>query len=167
MAMLSAKLTLCVVLSFALVSGVIAQTRCPIGTQMGSIQCIPDTPEMQEQEPPASKPTGEWVKTWGAIAGSDSTGEAGTSVGMVSKKEAEDTAIRRCAVNGASDCKLNLVYRNQCAAMVSTQSDSFYQGSATKERAIDLAMDNCKKNAPGECKVLYSDCSEPLFRKYR
>ncbi|MGK4489847.1 DUF4189 domain-containing protein [Xanthomonas hortorum] len=166
MTMLSARLNLCVVLSFALVPGVIAQTRCPIGTQMGSIQCIPDTPEMQGQEPPSSKPTGEWVKTWGAIAGSDSTGEAGTSVGMVSKNEAEDTAIRRCAVNGASDCKVNLVYRNQCAALVSTQSDSFYQGSATKERAIDLAMRSCKKSNGGECKVLYSECSEPIFRRY-
>lgn len=65
--MLSARLNLCVVLSFALVPGVIAQTRCPVGTQMGSIQCIPDTPEMQGQEPPSSKPTGEWVKTWGLL----------------------------------------------------------------------------------------------------
>ncbi|MCE4317463.1 DUF4189 domain-containing protein [Xanthomonas hortorum pv. gardneri] len=85
---------------------------------------------------------------------------------MVSKNEAEDTAIRRCAVNGASDCKVNLVYRNQCAALVSTQSDSFYQGSATKERAIDLAMRSCKKSNGGECKVLYSECSEPIFRRY-
>ncbi|MCC8556379.1 DUF4189 domain-containing protein [Xanthomonas hortorum] len=144
-----------------------AQTACPAGVAPGSPQCGPDSGTSRGDIPaPPPKPTGEWVKTWGAIAGSDSTGEAGTAVGRLSENEAKEAAIRRCAINGPGDCKINLVYRNQCAALVSTQSDSFYQGSATKERAIDLAMRSCKKSNGGECKVLYSECSEPIFRKY-
>ncbi len=61
---------------------------------------------------------------------------------------------------------MNLIYRNQCAAMVSTELDSFYQGSATKERAIDLAMRSRQKSNVGDCRVLYCGCSEPVFREF-
>ncbi|WP_081422257.1 DUF4189 domain-containing protein [Xanthomonas cannabis] len=156
-----------IALLISLTASAFAQTACPAGVAPGSPQCGPDSGTSRGDIPtPPPRPTGEWIKTWGAIAGSDSTGEAGTAVGNLSEEEAKDAAIRRCSVNGASDCKVNLVYRNQCAALVSTQSDSFYQGSATKERAIDLAVGNCKKSKSGDCKVLYSGCSDPVFKKY-
>ncbi|AZR22572.1 MULTISPECIES: DUF4189 domain-containing protein [Xanthomonas] len=156
-----------IIVLVSLTAPAFAQTACPVGVAPGSPQCGPDSGTSRDNIPmPPPRPTGEWIKTWGAIAGSDSTGEAGTAAGELSEDKAKDIAIRRCSVNGASDCKINLVYRNQCAALVSTQSDSFYQGSATKERAIDLAIGNCKKSRSGECKVLYSGCSDPIFKKY-
>ncbi|WP_242004176.1 hypothetical protein [Xanthomonas sontii] len=40
-----------------------AQTRCPVGAQAGSAQCLPD-----DEASAPSRPTGEWIKTWGGIA---------------------------------------------------------------------------------------------------
>ncbi|WP_337998732.1 MULTISPECIES: DUF4189 domain-containing protein [Xanthomonas] len=144
----------------------LAQTRCPVGVQMGSIQCIPDSPEMQEQQAPASKPTGEWIKTWGAIAGSDSTGESGVVVGKLSQEDAKNSALHQCSLGGASDCKIDFVYKNQCAALVSSDTKSFSQGSATEERAVDLAKGRCEKSGGKECRLMYSGCSDPIFKKY-
>ncbi|MDV2451203.1 hypothetical protein GGR79_002241 [Xanthomonas arboricola] len=139
------------------------QTRCPIGTQMGSMQCIPDTPEMNGTQTPSSAPTGEWIKTWGAIANSSSTGEAGSAVGKLSEEEAERAALRQCAVGGARDCKVQLTYKNQCSALVSSDSESFFQASPTEIRATSLAKKSCKASNSGSCKVVYSECTKPIF----
>ncbi|WP_456361848.1 DUF4189 domain-containing protein [Xanthomonas arboricola] len=133
---------------------------------MGSIQCIPDTPDMQGQQAEPSGPKGEWIKTWGAIANSSSTGEAGTTVGKLSENEARQAALRQCAVGGAADCKVKLTYQNQCSALVSSSSQTFFQASPTEARAINLAQKSCEESDSGSCKVMYSECTKPIFRKY-
>lgn len=137
-----------------------SQTACPNGVAPGSPQCGPDSGTSRGDIPaPPPRPTGEWIKTWGAIAGSDSTGESGVVVGKLSEEEAEKSAIRLCALGGAADCKVDFVYRNQCAALISSDTKSFSQGSATEKRAIDLAMSRCLKSGGGDsCKVKYSGC---------
>lgn len=150
-------------LLFGLQAG--AQTRCPMGVQAGSIQCIPDDPQTGQSAPP--RMTGEWIKTWGAVAGSDATGESGVVVGKLTEEEAKSAAIHQCALGGATDCKVDLAYKNQCVALVSSEVNSVSQSSATKQRAIDLAMSRCAKKSGGrECKVMYTACSDPIFRKY-
>jgi len=145
---------------------VFAQTRCPMGAQAGSIQCIPDDlPAAGQSAPP--RPTGEWIKTWGSIAGSDALGESGSALGKLSEQEANETAVRLCAAGGAKDCKVNLSFYNQCAVLVSGPESSYTQGSANIERATGLAMKACEKSNGGQsCKLLWSGCSDPIFRKY-
>ncbi|MGX0954764.1 hypothetical protein AB7M18_000892 [Pseudomonas viridiflava] len=140
-----------------------AQTRCPMGAQAGSMQCLPDDPQYNQSAPP--RPTGEWIKTWGAIAGSDATGESGAVVGKFSEGEAREAALRLCAEGEAKDCKVNLVFRNQCAAVVSSKTDSFFQGAESEEIALDLAMKSCEKLG-SPCSVIYSACTDPVFKKY-
>ncbi|PKV13573.1 DUF4189 domain-containing protein [Xanthomonas prunicola] len=143
----------------------LGQTRCPIGTQMGSMQCIPDTPEMRGGgSDPA--PTGEWVKTWGAIAMSKSTGDVGTTKGKLSQGDAKSSAIQQCSKNGADDCKVTLVYRNQCAALAASQHSTFSQASASKDVAISQVINICERSGGGACKVVFSECSDPFFKKY-
>lgn len=136
-----------------------------MGAQAGSIQCLPDEPQYgSTSAPPRS--TGEWIKTWGAFAGSDSTGEAGTSANKLSESEAKAAALRQCALSGAKDCKIDLVYRNQCAAITTTPNRSYFQSAPTEQEAAEMAMKSCVKGNSGECKVLYSECTKPYFRKY-
>ncbi|WP_239687053.1 DUF4189 domain-containing protein [Xanthomonas nasturtii] len=160
------QLVLCIFSFFILCPSLNAQTRCPIGTQMGSMQCIPDTPDMRGQQAPPPRPTGEWIKTWGAIARSNSTGEAGSAVGKFSESEAQQAATEQCALGGAKDCEVRLSYQNQCAALVSSNSQSFYHSSVSKKAAIKSASKSCEASDTGSCKVIYSECSEPFFRKY-
>ncbi|WP_166774780.1 DUF4189 domain-containing protein [Xanthomonas sp. CFBP 8151] len=97
-------------------SGAFAQARCSIGTQMGSTQFISDTPEMKPQNAP-SQITGEWIRTWGAIASSDN-GDIGSSTGKFSEEDAKVEAIKICTNFGNSDCEVNFTYKNQCVAVV-------------------------------------------------
>ncbi|MCQ2996439.1 DUF4189 domain-containing protein [Pseudomonas syringae] len=144
-----------------------AQTRCPMGAQAGSMQCLPDDLQGGSQSNSEPRWTGEWIKTWGAIATSRALGEAGTSANKLSEDEARAAAIYQCSLGGATDCKVQLTYRNQCAAFASSASaGSYFQAAETEKIAIKLAKSNCDKNSDSECKVMYSGCSEPIFHKY-
>ncbi|MCC5045472.1 MULTISPECIES: DUF4189 domain-containing protein [Xanthomonas] len=143
------------------------QTACPNGVAPGSPQCGPDSGTSRgEIASPPPRPTGEWIKTWGAIAGSDSTGESGAVVGKLSQEDAKNSALYQCSLGGASDCEVDFVYKNQCAALVSSDTRGFSQASATKERAVDLATSRCEKSGGKDCKLMYSGCSDPIFKKY-
>ncbi|WP_371856709.1 DUF4189 domain-containing protein [Pseudomonas sp. Irchel 3A5] len=142
-----------------------AQTACPGGVAPGSPQCGPDSGTSRADSAP-SRPTGEWLKTWGAIAMSSSTGEVGAVVGKLSEGDAKSSAIKQCAKGGANDCAVQLVYRNQCAALAASQVDTFFQSSPSEELAESNVKKVCDESGGGTCKVLYSECTEPLFRKY-
>ncbi|MEA9710818.1 DUF4189 domain-containing protein [Xanthomonas campestris] len=143
------------------------QTACPVGVAPGSPQCGPDSGTSRGDIPdPPPRPTGEWLKTWGAIAGSNSTGETGAVTGKLSRQEAEKRAIQLCAEGGAPDCKINLTYKNQCAVSVSSEKKSFFQGAESKEVATNLAMKDCESYGGGKCNIIYSGCSDPIFKKY-
>ncbi|HIE4562800.1 TPA: DUF4189 domain-containing protein [Stenotrophomonas maltophilia] len=51
--------------------------------------------------PAPARPLGEWVKTWGAIAVSRATSDAGVSTGLRSKSAAEKNALSKCRMSGA------------------------------------------------------------------
>ncbi|MCD5987903.1 DUF4189 domain-containing protein [Pseudomonas sp. CDFA 553] len=142
-----------------------AQTACPGGVAPGSPQCGPDSGTSRADSAPA-RPTGEWIKTWGAIAMSKSTGEVGTVVGKLSEGDAKISAIKQCAKGGANDCAVQLFYRNQCAALAASQVDTFFQSSPIQQLAESGVKKVCDESGGGTCKVLYSECTEPLFRKY-
>jgi hypothetical protein len=111
------------------------------------------------------------VLTWGAIAMDSDTGDVGTSVGKLSRREAKREAIARCAAAGSTDCKLQFVYHNQCAVIAgpsengkSVGGTAFAQGGATIEIATRLALASCMAKRGGhECAIEYSDCSTPIL----
>ncbi|WP_157935111.1 DUF4189 domain-containing protein [Xanthomonas prunicola] len=83
-------------------------------------------PAMQGQQPPTVEPTGGQIKTWGAIPGFDATGEVGTAVGKFSESDAREAMIRQYALGGEGDCKVDLTYRNQCAAFEISGNEAFF-----------------------------------------
>ncbi|MXV07280.1 MULTISPECIES: DUF4189 domain-containing protein [unclassified Xanthomonas] len=139
-----------------------AQTRCPVGAQAGSAQCLPD-----DEASAPSRPAGEWIKTWGAIATSPS-GNGGVSSGRFSKDEAQSVALQNCKNAGVKNCTVEFVYYNQCVALVYPPGGNggiFYSAATVKE-AVSLAKSKCETSAKAECKVAISECSRPVFKKY-
>lgn len=117
----------------------------------------------QQQLPP--QPTGYWEKTWGAIAPSPVGGVLGTAVGASSKEEAERLALADCQAKGGGSCQVDLVYHNQCAAMVVGDKRLRLQGAESVEAASELAMSRCEESDTN-CKVYYSACTKPIFHKF-
>ena len=143
------------------------QTRCPMGAQMGSIQCIPDDLPAGGQSAP-SRPTGEWIKTWGAIATSDS-GDIGSSTGKFSEKDAQAESLKICADFGNADCKVSMTYRNQCVAVVQAargRTGGKIITAATADIAEKRALEKCRQDSGATCVVRGTDCSDPFFRKF-
>ncbi|MFC3656606.1 DUF4189 domain-containing protein [Xanthomonas hyacinthi] len=163
-----------------------AEQGCPPGQipaqSTGSMaSCGPIPPGYYtQQEPVAPRPSGEWKKTWGAIAiGSiDSITSYGVITGKHSKTEAEEDALKRCASHGETNCKIGLAYRNQCAVIAEPQIDgkpfangfSDFVGAGTTSEASTVALERCKADnkstAGAACKIIYQTCSEPIFQKY-
>lgn len=150
-----------------------AEGRCPpgqypVGGQgVGGCAPIPSSNGSAGQSGPVT--IGRWIKTWGAIATAPSSGDMGASVGKRSKKEAAEEALMRCASHGAKDCRVGISYKNQCVAYADPEPGSNGTVSASvaasKEQASDLVLSHCAKRGGGQCKVLYTDCSEPVFEE--
>lgn len=125
----------------------------------------------QQLPTPPPRPTGEWIRTWGGVAVSSTTSDAGVSTGKLSKRDAEQDAIAKCSSSGARDCKVSVTYFNQCVSWViprgrTGKGRSGIGTGPTLERAESLAQGICENDKPGACEVVYSDCTEPLFKKY-
>ncbi|WP_157823722.1 DUF4189 domain-containing protein [Acinetobacter proteolyticus] len=116
------------------------------------------------QTPP--RPTGYWVKTWGAIAPSGLDAVLGTAVGADSKKEAERLALAECKAKGGENCKVQLAYHNQCGVMVIGAKELFTARAGSIEEATEVGIKYCKDSKDTNCRVYYSACTEPRFVKY-
>lgn len=139
----------------------------PIGGQ-GVQGCAPipgaSTP------PPAPRPTGEWLLTWGSIFTSPSTGATGVASGKLKKAEAVAEARANCSSKGASDCIEEISYENGCVALTDAPRGSNIPGGrgtgATIDSAVEKSNQICLKNGASVCTVAYSNCSMPVFRKF-
>jgi len=142
----------------------LAQTACPVGTAAGAATCGPTGGDEIATQ---SRPTGEWIKTWGAIATSPS-GDGGVSSGRLSKEQAESVALQNCKNSGVQSCKVEFVYKNQCVAAVYPvgADGGVFSTAATIEGAVSRAKSRCESLKKGECKVAISECSDPVFRKF-
>jgi len=155
-----------------------SQTACPIGVAAGSPQCGPSalpTGTNQEVAPaPRAVPTGRWITKWGAVAIADS-GDMGVAVGKASRREANNEAVRQCKTWGSPGCKPLHSYANQCAAIARTDGDeatatikSMFSGGDTVEAASSRALSSCQEVSSGmACKIIYAECSKPVFQPYR
>lgn len=143
------------------------QTACPSGVGPGSPQCGPDA-GTSRGAPPVPRPTGEWIKTWGAIATSDS-GDIGSSTGKFSEKDAQAESLKICADFGNADCKVSMTYRNQCVAVVQAargRTGGKIITAETADIAAKTALEECRQDSGATCVVRGTDCSEPFFRKF-
>ena len=154
-----------VVLFFLLVLGfseVLLAQGCGAGIpSAGNPGCIPpdrsNSPYYQRDMDATSSPREVWVDRWGAIA-FGRTSILGVSEGKVSKRDAEDAALEDCTAQGGRNCKVDLSYYNQCAAVAWGASGSASVGAATVERASENSMKVCRQRTV-DCQIFYSACS--------
>lgn len=161
-------------------SAAFAQTACPGGVVAGSAQCGPSPTSHGVSSAPVTPeiryvPTGKWITTWGAIAvSSHDTGDVGVTVGKFSRDEAKKEAIARCEATSGSSCELSLAYDNQCVAIAWPSEQGKEMGGTSHiaagpslEEVSVRALATCSKlRNGGECKVVYSDCTQPVFHKF-
>lgn len=117
----------------------------------------------------APVPTGEWLKTWGAIAVSSTTNLVGVSAGEMSKEDADSIALKKCGAEGDRNCRISISYENQCAAIAipsSGKGQAYSASAATEEEAVSGAVESCSDTGGGKCVRFYSDCSKPVFIRY-
>ncbi|MBJ8417726.1 DUF4189 domain-containing protein [Acinetobacter courvalinii] len=100
-----------------------------------------------------------WADRWGAISADGIIGSLGIAVDMPSKSKAEKAAIAECQSKGGKNCKVDISYYNQCAAMILGDKNYNTSSAATKEKAIELGMRTCNKEGDSNCRVYYSGCS--------
>ncbi|WP_413623777.1 DUF4189 domain-containing protein [Luteibacter sp. Lutesp34] len=110
----------------------------------------------------APEPDWQWSDRWGAIAIDEGTAAAGTVEGQTSKSEATSEVLRQCESLGGTNCKVIMVFVNQCAAASQSQIDGrvFTVSRKTKQESEDGAIANC--GGRNSCKIVYSQCSPPV-----
>ncbi|WP_343238361.1 DUF4189 domain-containing protein [Stenotrophomonas rhizophila] len=163
------KLSICLALGVAAQSA-LAEGRYPPGQYpIGDSRapgCAPTPAGSSGDAGPRA--TGRWIKTWGAIAMSNS-GASGVSVGKVKKREAEKAAMVECEATGARDCDIAFTYKHQCAAAATassgTQGTNFGSGE-TVDVAKKVATELCQSRGGQSCGVVYSACTEPKFEAF-
>jgi hypothetical protein len=134
----------------------------------------------QQQQQAAPTPSGEWIKTWGAVSvgAIDSTTSYGVTAGKLSKEDAEQDSLKRCASHGEDNCKVAFTYYNQCVAIAEPQINGLplssgsirFVSAPTVSKASSESSKKCaefnKKTSGVKCKVVYTACTEPIFRSY-
>ena len=137
--------------------------QCATGVNTGGGNCVPpDAPGMpgydpaQGNAPPTPSPV--WKDTWGAIVIDSATGGAGTVTDRDTKSDAIRDATRDCESRGATGCKVEMTYYNQCAAVAWGVGGHGIARGPDKSKAEDDAMLSCDESA-SQCKVVYSGCS--------
>ncbi|MEN5289150.1 DUF4189 domain-containing protein [Stenotrophomonas lactitubi] len=163
------NLSICLALSVAAESA-FAEGRCPPGQYpIGDSRapgCAPIPAGSSGDAGPRA--TGRWIKTWGAIAMSNS-GASGVSVGKVKKSDAEKAAKAECDATGARDCEIAFTYKNQCAAAATASSGTSgttFGRAATVDIATTIAIDLCRSRGGQGCEAVYSACTEPKFEAF-
>jgi hypothetical protein len=126
----------------------------PAGSAASMASCVP----IPENEPLVP----QWKTRWGAIASQKEGSEFGIVTGAKSERQAKSAALAECTKRGGTLCEVILTFRNQCAAVVSSTTQSFAQGAAYEEDAVATGQKRCKESNTGKCWVYYSGCSLPV-----
>lgn len=118
------------------------------------------------------EPAGQWHKTWGGIASSNATADAGVASGRPSKESAEQMALADCSRRGASDCRVIFTYRNQCVAWLvpNSQGGASRAGLASAKEPAEarkLAQQSCVDTDGKSCQVAYEDCTKPVYESFQ
>jgi hypothetical protein len=153
---------------FMSVSGSAWSQGCPNGIPAaGNPSCIPpdseESPYYRGDEDaapalPARMPV--WAERWGAIAFGDADVGVGVSSSMSSKDAAERYALADCSKKGATGCRIDLSYYNQCSAIAWGESYATTAAAETIEQASPRALETCT-HYTSSCRISYSACSLP------
>lgn len=162
----------CLLFGLLLLSGVThAEGNCPEGYypiggesgQAGPQGCapIPGYNQQQGQQQAPQTPPPRWADRWGAIATFEPNGSLGTVTDMSDQQSAEQAALASCQSKHGSTCKIQLSYRNQCAAMVVSDKGYNVTPAVTVNEAVEKGMKICTGSGDPNCHVYYSACSLP------
>lgn len=142
---------------FALAQG------CPSGiSSAGNPGCIPpdqsNSPHYQPGSSNQAVSGQRWETRWGIFVLDQKTG-LGISSGMSSKREAQNVAMADCRAKGGTNCKVELVYSNQCGVLIEGSRGYNTAAADTVEQAISIGMKTCQRADAG-CKLYFSECSQ-------
>ncbi|WP_080932453.1 DUF4189 domain-containing protein [Xanthomonas albilineans] len=168
------KFVPCMTFSMLLFSmNVNAEGGCPPGQlpaqSNGSMaSCVPIPQDNPEPQRP--RPTGKWLKTWGALA-DDGAGDVGVSTGKLNKEDAEKAAIENCEKGIEKKCHTITTYINQCIAVAEPNRTGNInlgiESGPSLEKISRAAIVDCQKYNEGiDCKISYTNCTEPVFQKF-
>lgn len=164
---MNTKLQICLGIALLVVSlNAMGDGQCPEGSTqapgpaLGVINCVP-LPAANNPGNDAGGP--RWQSRWGAIAfdyGVSNVG-LGIAVASSSKRRAKSAALADCRAKGGLDCRVNLIYDNQCAVVIAATGYSRSHGGATTEIAAQRGMELCEAEGFDNCQVYYKACSLP------
>ena len=77
-----------------------AEGGCPAGHYPIGGQGVQGCAPITAASAPVSRPNGKWIKTWGALVYSNSTGDTGVATGKTSKSAAVEEALANCRGGG-------------------------------------------------------------------
>lgn len=141
-----------------------AEGGCPPGQipegGSGVISCRPIPGYNQGSSSPATPPP-RWATKWGAIATDSEVGSLGTINDQPTRSQAESRALSDCAAKGGLNCKVEVAYDNECAAMIVGDKGHNSSADATIEKATQLGLKICHDSGDTNCHVFYSGCSLP------
>lgn len=141
------------------VSNITIAQACPPGIPAGAPGCVPpDVYNSQFGTPQPKVIKQQWADRWGAIAGDNVKGILGAVTGKKNKRSAEKAALKECHYKGGKNCRIELSYYNQCAAMIVGNTGFGFNNAASEERAKEIGMQKCQAS-DSNCKVFYSACS--------
>ncbi len=151
-------------------SAVEAEGNCPPGYysigapqgQAGPQGCAPIPRDgSSQQQPQIRSPVPQWEDHWGAIATALPMGVLGVANNFTSQSGAEQAAVADCQSKGASTCKIDLSYRNQCVAMIVGHPGYNVTPGANIEGAVRTGLKTCVDAGDTNCHVYFSACSLP------
>lgn len=128
------------------------------GSDVTSCGPIPNGYDQQTTLPQRSHP--QWTSSWGAIATDASKGILSGVTDRLSREDAQKMAFDDCKIKGGTQCKLQVVYDNQCAVMILGDKVFNVANAVTLDKATKLGMQKCNAESTN-CHVYYSACSLP------
>lgn len=133
---------------------------CPIGTVPlrgnGWEGCAPANESSQSSGQ-------RWRTQWGSIAIDGSKDVVAASTQSRTKKISEKLALEECRQKGGDNCRIDLSYFNQCAAVIASPTSFYTQSAVTEDAAIERGLNRCRQSEH-DCEVRYSACSLPSRR---
>jgi hypothetical protein len=86
----------------------------------------------------------------------------GVAIGKQSKREASQAAMTDCQLKGGANCKIDVAYSNQCAAVVAGDGGYNASPAPTVDEAVAIGMKTCAEAGDKNCRTYYTTCSLPV-----
>jgi hypothetical protein len=130
------------------------------GGNAGWIMCIPPDQAGAPAGVSLSAPGPEYETRWGAIAVDMNVKTYGGIEGLDSKRSAKKAAINECKKYNGKNCKILIVYYNQCGVLASGDTYSITARGPDIYETAERAVNACSKQSQN-CKPYYGGCSYP------